>query len=171
MVRRDAEGRARLDLGLSALARGVSARLQDAALPELSAVANELGMTAFVVVADRGEAVTLATVEPRSSAAHVSYRPGVRHPLDRGAPGLALLAGAPARSGERAEVETGRRRGWTSSRGEVIPGLSSVAVPVRGGSIDEAVALAVVYVDEDASEAALAARLRVAADAVADALR
>ena len=47
-------------------------------------------MTAFLVVRSGDEAVTVATVEPQDSTAHVVYRPGTRHPVDRGAPGLAL---------------------------------------------------------------------------------
>ena len=84
-------------------------------------------MTAFVVVRVGGDAVTLDSVEPQSTAAHVAYRPGSRHPIDRGAPGLAILAGQPAMPDERPEVTESRRRGWAYSSGEVIPGLASVA--------------------------------------------
>jgi DNA-binding IclR family transcriptional regulator len=48
-------------------------------------------MTAFLVVRVGNEAVTVATVEPHDTATQVVYRPGTRHPLDRRAPGLALL--------------------------------------------------------------------------------
>ena len=37
-------------------------------------------MTAFLVVRSGDEAVTVATVEPQDSTAHVVYRPGTRHP-------------------------------------------------------------------------------------------
>ena len=65
-------------------------------------------MTAFLVVADGDEAVTIDSVEPTSLDAHVAYRPGTRHPIDRGAPGLALLARTSVVVGERAEVAVAR---------------------------------------------------------------
>src|SRR5690606_38530340 len=48
LVVRDASGTLTLGPGMAALARGVSRDLQAAALPELTAVAGELGMTAFL---------------------------------------------------------------------------------------------------------------------------
>ena len=101
--------------------------LEIVARPELAAMADDLSMTAFVVVRVGGDAVTLDSVEPQSTAAHVAYRPGSRHPIDRGAPGIAILAGQPAMPHERPEVTESRRRGWAYSSGEVIPGLASVA--------------------------------------------
>ena len=56
-------------------------------------------MTAFLVVRAGDEAVTVASVEPQNTAAHVVYRPGTRHPVGRGAPGLALLMPEPPSSG------------------------------------------------------------------------
>ena len=73
-----------------------AARLRVAAAPVLADLCERLQMTAFLVVADDDEAVTVDSVEPTSLDAHVAYRPGTRHPIDRGAPGLALLAGRPA---------------------------------------------------------------------------
>ncbi|MDP9443682.1 MAG: IclR family transcriptional regulator [Actinomycetota bacterium] len=167
LVARDGDGGWQLGVGLSALARGVSRPLQSAALPDLSELANDLGMTAFLVVPDRDEAVTLVAVEPRDSHAHIAYRPGVRHPVSRGAPGLALLSGGPRRAGERPEVALARRRGWAWSRGEVIPGLSSVAVPVSVPAQGVVAAVCVVYADENADEEAVAARLAAAARRIA----
>lgn len=147
LLRPTADGRYEPGVGLSLLARGVSRSLQTAGLPVLTTLANELGMTAFLVVRDGDEAVTLLSIEPRHTAAHVSYRPGTHHPVDRGAPGLALLAGAPPRPGERPEVGEARARGFAASHGEVVPGLSAVAAPIvrRGGEVLGAAA--VVYVD------------------------
>ena len=50
---------------LAVLARAVARDLQSAALPELTAVANELGMTAFITVLDADEVIALVSVEPR----------------------------------------------------------------------------------------------------------
>lgn len=146
---------------LAALARGVSADLQSAALPELTAVANELGMTAFVTVLDGDEVVTLVSVEPRHAPAAVVQHPGTRHPLHLGAPGAAIQAGL----GDRPDGFPG----YATSHDEVIKGVFSVAVPLRVPG-HPAAAVAVVYLDRGTDTAAVGARLRAAADAVTGAL-
>lgn len=170
LVTRDRDGRCQLDVGVSMLAGSVRTTLQTAALPELSALANDLGMTTFLVVEDRGEAVTVLSVEPRHSSVHVAYRPGVRHPVDRGAPGIALLAGGPPRPGERPEVAAARVQGWAHSRGEVLPGMSSVAVPLQDRSGAGTAAVAVVYVDQGIDPGTIAERIVIAARVIHAAL-
>jgi len=162
---------------LAALARGVARDLLSAALPELTAVANELGMTAFVAVLDDDEVVALVSVEPRHAAAPVAQRPGTRHPLHLGAPGIAIQAALTPQ--ERADRRDERLRdeafflsfpGYATSHGEVIKGLSSVAVPLRAPG-QPAAAIAVVYLDRGTDVAAVARRLRQAAASVADLTR
>jgi DNA-binding IclR family transcriptional regulator len=148
LVERDAAGRYGLGLGLAALARGVRTDLPAAATPHLAALAAELGMTAFLVVRAGAEAVTVTSVEPQDTPAHVAYRPGIRHPVDRGAPGLALLMPDPPRPGDRPALVAARAAGYAVSLGEVIPGLRSVAAPVAGAGA----ALAVVYVESEFTE-------------------
>ena len=58
LVTRDAAGAVRLGTGLAALAAGVAADLQAEALPELTAAANDLGMTCFLVVLDHDEGLS-----------------------------------------------------------------------------------------------------------------
>jgi DNA-binding IclR family transcriptional regulator len=147
LVERDTAGRYWLGVGVSALARSVRSDLQTAALPRLEALAEDLSMTAFLVVRVGGEAVTVASVEPRDTAAHVVYRPGTRHPLDRGAPGLALLMPEAPSADDRDALREARHTGWASSHGEVIPGFRSVAAPVLGPDGGARAALAVVFVD------------------------
>jgi DNA-binding IclR family transcriptional regulator len=143
LVARAGDGGWELGVGIAVLARNVSPTLLSAATPELAELADDLGMTAFLTVADGEECVTVATVEPRHTQAHVAYRPGGRHPIDRGAPGIALLAGGPPRAGERPDVLTARAAGYAVTTGEVIPGLASVAAPVvpPGGTVVSAVAV------------------------------
>ncbi|MBM7804443.1 DNA-binding IclR family transcriptional regulator [Geodermatophilus bullaregiensis] len=150
LVERDPAGHYRLGLGMAALARGVRTDLQTAALPQLDALAADLGMTAFLVVRAGDEAVTVASVEPHDTAAHVAYRPGTRHPVGQGAPGLALLMPEPPSADDRAALREARRVGWASSHGEVIPGLRSIAAPVLGPDGGARAALAVVHVDDRA---------------------
>lgn len=157
---------------LAALARAVARDLQSAALPELTAVANELGMTAFVAVLDGDEVIALVSVEPRHAVAPVVQRPGTRHPLYRGAPGTAIQAALTAQ--ERAALGDERLHdeaffaafpGYATSHDEVIKGLSSVAVPLRPRE-RAAAAIAVVYLDRGTDVAAVADRLGQAAAAV-----
>src|SRR3954447_22910590 len=130
LVERNEEGEYVPGPYLAVLSRGVRRNLRSAATPSLADLCAELQMTAFLVVADGEEAVTIDSVEPTSLDAHVAYRPGTRHPIDRGAPGIALLAGRPARSGERKEVIAARARGWAESEAEVIAGMASIAAPI-----------------------------------------
>ncbi|HYO35697.1 MAG TPA: helix-turn-helix domain-containing protein [Geodermatophilus sp.] len=171
LVERDVLGHYWLGLGVVALARGVRSGLQAAALPRLDALVAELGMTAFLVVRSGDDAVTVASVEPQHSAAHVVYRPGTRHPLDRGAPGLALLVPERPADGDRRELREARRLGWASSHGEVIPGLRSVAAPVIGPDGGARAAIAVVFVDEGADTTRIGGAVTSAAAEVAAALR
>jgi len=142
---------------LAVLSRGVRRSLRSAAAPVLANLCQNLDMTAFLVVADGDEAVTVDSVEPTSLDAHVAYRPGTRHSIDRGAPGLALSAGRPPSAGERAEVAVARARGWAESRGEVIPGMASIAAPIADHGAIAVLWLAGNQVDVDQVAAAVVA--------------
>lgn len=176
LVTRDAAGAVRLGTGLAALAAGVAADLQAEALPELTAAANDLGMTCFLVVLDHDECVTLTSVEPRHAVTAVAQRPGARHPITRGAPGRAILAQLPPRRWPddvdarlAAEVADAAARGWATSHDEVVPTLRAVAVPlaVRGR---EPAAVAAVHVATPLDDPAIAARLTAAAETIQSAL-
>lgn len=176
LVARDGNGRVSLGARMAALAAGVAHDLQAEALPELTEVANELGMTCFLSVLDHDECVTLASVEPRHAVASVAQRPGTRHPVTRGAPGKAILslvphAAWPAEAGEhlREEVTDAAPRGWFESHDEVIPSLRAVAVPleVRGRG---PAAVAVVYLASRHDPAEIAARLNRSAATIRAAL-
>src|SRR4051794_19557222 len=171
IVERDAVGHYSLGLGIAALARGVRTGLQSAALPRLNELVAQLGMTAFLVVRAGEEAVTVTSVEPHDVPAHVTYRPGTRHPVDRGAPGLALLMPEPPAPGDRPELQAARRTGWATSRGEVVPGLRSVAAPVLGPDGGARAALAVVYVADPADVNRIGRAVSDAAARVSAALR
>ncbi|MEJ3743070.1 helix-turn-helix domain-containing protein [Actinomycetes bacterium KLBMP 9797] len=120
MVRRDGRGRLRVGAGVLRLARRAQPLLAEATLPVLRRLAEGVGATAHLTVAEGDEAVALVVVEPTWTAFHVAYRAGSRHPLARGAAGRAILAG---RRGDDAPVTTS---------GELQPGAHGVAVPVLG---------------------------------------
>lgn len=176
LVTRDASGRIQLGARMAALAAGVAHDLQAEALPELTAVANELGMTCFLVVLDHQECVTLASVEPRHAVAPLAQRPGTRHPVTVGAPGKAILsvldqaAWPDDVSAELAEtLAVAGTRGYATSRDEVIPSLRSVAVPVVVHGRPTA-AIAVVYVASDHEPERIAERLQRSATLIREAL-
>ena len=163
---RDDGGRVQPGPGLAVLARSVSRNLQSAALPELTHLANTLDMTAFVALWDHHACITLVTVEPRHSGATVAQHPGTRHPINAGAPGIAIQSALTEAEWDR--LETGvpyrpeaaeaRRTGYSASHDEVIAGVSSLAAPVRvpGG---RPAALAVVYIRSTHEPSAVGAAL------------
>lgn len=120
MVRRSDDGRLSLGFAVLSLAARVHPLLRHAALPTLRALAEDVGATAHLTVADGGEALAVAVVEPSWTDFHVAYRVGSRHDLRRGAAGRAILAG---RSGDAS---------YLSSQGELQPGAQGVAAPVTG---------------------------------------
>jgi DNA-binding IclR family transcriptional regulator len=118
LARRDTRGRLHVGLGVLALARGLQPVLRELAAPVLRDLAERVGCTAHLTVADGGEALAIAVVEPTWTDYHVAYRVGARHPLDRGAAGKAILLG---RSSGGGYVET---------VGEIQSGARGVAAPV-----------------------------------------
>lgn len=169
LVRRDTHG-VTLGLGLVELARSVAGGWEDDIRATLRAVADELMMTAYIAVRDGSDCVVVMSEVPRGRDAVVTYHPGYRHSLKTGADGRAIqsalvpeewktLRGEIARSAKVREVV---ERGYANSTGEVIPGLSAVAVPMRLRAWGSA-ALAVVFVGSKLSVAELGRRLQAAA--------
>lgn len=91
LVRRGADGKYRLGLGVLALARHVQPLLRTAALPVLRGLARRLGATVFLAVLDGQEALAVVVVEPPGGQAHVACRVGQRWPAADSPPGLAIL--------------------------------------------------------------------------------
>lgn len=127
LAHRGADGRARLGLGVLALAGRVQPLLRDAATPVLRRLADEVGATAHLTVVDGSEALAVVVVEPMWTQLHVAYRVGSRHPLDRGAAGRAVLA---ARAGDPRPVTTDS---------ELQPDAHGVAVGWRVGALEGSV--------------------------------
>jgi DNA-binding IclR family transcriptional regulator len=100
-VRRDKAGRLRLGAGVLQLARRAQPLLADAALPALHRLAEELGATAHLTIAEGAEGIALLVVEPTWTQFHVAYRAGSRHPLDRGAAGRAIMSARAELAGVR----------------------------------------------------------------------
>jgi DNA-binding IclR family transcriptional regulator len=124
LARRDAAGLVHVGLGVLSLARGLQPVLRELAAPVLRGLAEDLGMTAHLTVADGGEALAIAVVEPTWTDFHVGYRVGARHPLGQGAAGRAILLG-------RGQEQPGSGR-YVETAGELQAGARGVAAPVLG---------------------------------------
>lgn len=169
LVVRGADGRYAPGLGLLELASAVRSRLQEVAVRELRILADRLQATTALTIRDGDEAVVAAVVEPSGTAMHIAYRPGLRHALDRAAPGLAILAAGPPLPGERQEITRARGRGWALSSGELLPGATGVGVPILVPGQDTEASISAVWVDPR-DEAAMAALVVRTAHTIAAAL-
>ncbi|MEU6780224.1 helix-turn-helix domain-containing protein [Nonomuraea angiospora] len=119
-VRRDAEGRVHLGFGVLVLAQAVQPLLRAAAVPTLRRLAEDVGATAHLTVAEGEDGLAVAVVEPSWTDMHVAYREGSRHPLTKGAAGQAILA---LREG---------RDDYFATEGQLQEGARGVAAPVTG---------------------------------------
>ncbi len=176
LVVRNSNGNVLLGVRMATLAAGVARDLQAEALPELTAAANELGVTSFLAVLDQHQCVTLVSVEPRHAAASMAQRPGARHSITVGAPGKAIMSLLPESEWPvgvsdrlRSDVADVSARGYATSHDEVIPMVQSVAVPLLLRSRPPA-AISVVYVGSHHEPEVIAARLQRAADTIRGAL-
>jgi DNA-binding IclR family transcriptional regulator len=123
LVRRDGQGRLHVGLGVLHVAGAVQPVLRDVAIPVLRRLAERVGCTAHMSVAEGDEALALAVVEPSWTDFHVSYRVGARHPLTRGAAGKAILT-----------LDQADPPAYVVTAGELEPGARGLAAPIRGVS-------------------------------------
>ena len=121
LVRRDGRGRLHVGLGVLHLAAAVQPLLRDLAVPVLRRLAEQVGCTAHLTVAEGDEALAVAVVEPSWTDFHVGYRVGSRHPLRQGAAGKAILLGRDPGSAP-----------FAVTVGELQAGARGVAAPLRG---------------------------------------
>jgi DNA-binding IclR family transcriptional regulator len=158
LVRRDGRGRLHVGLRVLHLASAVQPVLRDLAVPVLRGLAERVGCTAHLTVADGEEALALAVVEPSWTDFHVAYRVGARHPLSKGAAGKAILAGR--EPGGEAFVTTA---------GELQAGATGLAAPVRG--VDGLEASVGIVTLDDIDVGAIGPQVAEAAEEVAARLR
>ncbi len=170
LVVRSEDGRFRLGSGLIELAGGVRSRLQEIAVPELQALADEIGATTALTLRDGEYAVVAAVLEPRSSDVHIAYRAGLRHQLGQAASGIAILAAEDPRPGERASVRQARERGWSRTSGELLPGATGVGAAVGAPGEGADASISAVWIDER-DEVEMAERLTRAAARISLALQ
>jgi DNA-binding IclR family transcriptional regulator len=145
LAMRDSLGQFSIGIGVFNLARHATPPLMAAASGELRRLADQIGALSILTVADGDEANCIATAEPPGSAPQLVHRPGFRHPLDRAAAGIAILAGNAPRPGEREAVTRARALGYATSWGEVLPGAMGIAAPIvlEGRACEASIGVAV----------------------------
>ena len=97
----------------------------------LAALADELGTTVSLLIAEGDQQVAVAVIVPTHVSYQLSFHEGSRYALDRGAAGIALLASMPPRPDERDLVTLTRERGWVITHGEIEPNTYGLAVSVH----------------------------------------
>jgi DNA-binding IclR family transcriptional regulator len=131
LVAKGEDGRYRPAAGLAVLGASFDRNVRQLSLPTLRALADELGTTVSLLIAEGDQQVAIAVIVPSHVAYQLSFHEGSRYPLDRGAAGIALLACMPPRPGERELVSLARERGWVTTYGEIEPNTYGLAVGVR----------------------------------------
>ncbi|PXY29237.1 transcriptional regulator [Prauserella sp. PE36] len=131
LVSRTDEGRVRLAVGVAVLASRFESRFTEDARPLLHALANETHATAFISAAEGKDCVAVLVAEPEGTVLTVGYRVGSRHPLTKGAAGIAILAARPEDPADPEAVRQARRDGYSLTRGELERGAVGIAAGIR----------------------------------------
>lgn len=130
LVVRDAEGRIGIGGGIVALGERYQPRLRAAAQPVLGSLAEASGGTAFLCIAQGDECVAIEVAEPETPFLKVSYRVGSRHPVSRGAAGLAIAMQRAPRRTDTEDLQAARRDGFALTHGQLQQGAIGVAAPL-----------------------------------------
>src|SRR6201997_5092137 len=131
MVAKGEDGRYRSAAALAVLGASFDNNVRQLSVPTLRGLADELGTTVSLLIAEGDQQVAIAVIVPTNVFYQLSFHEGSRYPLDRGAAGIALLASMPPRPGERDLVPQTRERGWVTTYGEIEPNTYGLAVPVQ----------------------------------------
>jgi DNA-binding IclR family transcriptional regulator len=134
LVTRDADGRILVGGGIVALSDRYQPQLRAEALPVLRALAEDSGGTAFLCIAQGDECVAIEVAEPEKPLLKVSYRVGSRHPVTRGAAGLAIAMQRPALGTDPKHLQDARRDGFALTHGQLQAGAIGVAAPLKHAS-------------------------------------
>ena len=131
LIARADRGRVRLGAGLLVLAARFEPQLRTLATPLLRQLAETTHAAAFLSVPAGDDCIPILVIEPEGTLLRVAYRVGSRHPLTRGAAGIAILAGRPSSPRDAESVRVARRDGCSVTRGELQRGAVGIASPVH----------------------------------------
>jgi DNA-binding IclR family transcriptional regulator len=147
LIRRESDGRFTLAAGLIELAAGVRPRLNEVAAPVLQRLADQLAATTALTIRDGDDAVVAAVVFPRGPRMHLTYKPGMRHPLTQGCPGHVLLAAMPARDDDPPFVRLARDQHYAVSHGELLRGATGVAAAIPAPGHEPEASISAVWIE------------------------
>ena len=139
------------------LSKGLAAKVEKqrlaAAAPLLAQLSEVTRTTSCLVLDDGTNAVVAAVHEGGDGFLRVTYRLGVRHPLTRGAPGLAILSARTPSAEELPGVTLARMQGFALTRGELQPGAVGIAAPIPAQAVEAAVSIVALHeLPADAAE-------------------
>jgi len=127
LLRRAADGRCHVGLGLIGLARQVQPLLREAAIPPLRRLADATTATAHLTITDGADGlVVVAVAEPPRAEVFVGLRVGSRSVLEDSAAGQAVLLSR--RGDTRPVVSPARNPGSVASAAAAlsVPGIEAV---------------------------------------------
>src|SRR3954467_3014566 len=124
------DGRYRSAAALAVLGASFDNNVRQLSVPTLRGLADELGTTVSLLVAEGDQQVAIAVIVPTNVFYQLSFHEGSRYPLERGAAGIALLSSMPPRPGARDLVPPARQQGWGITHGEVNPNTYGFGVRV-----------------------------------------
>lgn len=130
LVAKGDDGRYRPAAGLAVLGASFDRNVRQLSVPILRALADDLGTTVSLLIAEGDQQVAIAVIVPTQVAYQLAFHEGSRYPLSRGAAGIALLASMPPRPDERDLVTRTREKGWVITHGEIEPNTYGLAVAV-----------------------------------------
>jgi DNA-binding IclR family transcriptional regulator len=125
------DGKYRPAATLAVLGASFDNNVRQLSVPTLRLLADDLGTTVSLLVAEGDQQVAIAVIVPTLVFYQLSFHEGSRYPLDRGSAGIALLSSMPPRPGERDLVSQAREQGFVITHGEIEPDTYGLAVPVR----------------------------------------
>jgi DNA-binding IclR family transcriptional regulator len=130
LVAKGEDGRYRPAAGLAVLGASFDRNVRQLSVPTLRGLADDLGTTVSLLIAEGDQQVAVAVIVPTQVAYQLAFHEGSRYPLTRGAAGIALLASMPPRPNERDLVTRTREQGWVITHGEIEPNTYGLAVAV-----------------------------------------
>lgn len=162
MIRRGEDNRHRGAAGLLQLTSAAHDALRAAALPVLADIALELGSTVSLLIREGNEAVALAVTEPRNVSYHISFTQGSRHPIHKGAAGLAILASYPPSPADSEAVAATRQAGYAVTFGEVEPSMYGLAAPIKNAGSGIAACINLITTRKELAESSISVILAAA---------
>ena len=106
-------------------------QLRSIAQPLLEALAHKTGATAFVCVAQGNDGYVIMVEECDTGILRVGYRVGSKHPLNKGAAGIAILSNRAPCDDEPQIVTQARKDGYCLTKGHLQTGAVGVASPIK----------------------------------------